>query len=48
MNQRLPVKTKTMTKPENKPTPKLWRCRSGFPKIAMPAKSIDPVKREEV
>jgi hypothetical protein len=34
------VKTKKMTKPENKPAPKMvWKW---VPKIAMPAKSIDP------
>jgi hypothetical protein len=34
------VKTRKMTKPENKPAPKMvWKW---VPKIAMPAKSIDP------
>jgi Ca2+-dependent lipid-binding protein len=35
-----PVKTKKMTKPENKPVPKM--VRKWVPKIAMPAKSVDP------
>jgi hypothetical protein len=35
-----PVKTKNMTKPKNKPVPKM--VRKWVPKIAMPAKSIDP------
>jgi hypothetical protein len=34
------VKTKKMTKPENKPTPKM--VRKWVPKIATSAKSIDP------
>jgi hypothetical protein len=34
------VKTKKMTKPENKPMPKM--VRKWVTKIAMPAKSIDP------
>jgi hypothetical protein len=35
-----PVKTKNMTKPKNKPVPKIvWKW---VPKIAMPAKSVDP------
>jgi hypothetical protein len=34
------VKTKKMTKPENKPVPKM--VRKWVPKIATPAKSIDP------
>jgi hypothetical protein len=38
--QKLPVKTKKMTKPENKPMPKM--VRKWVPKIAMPAKSVDP------
>jgi hypothetical protein len=38
--QRPPVKTKKMTKPENKPMPKM--VRKWVPKIATPAKSIDP------
>jgi hypothetical protein len=34
------VKTKKMTKPENKPVPKMvWKW---VPKIATPAKSVDP------
>jgi hypothetical protein len=35
-----PVKTKKMTKPENKPAPKM--VRKWVPKNAMPAKSVDP------
>jgi hypothetical protein len=38
--QKLPMKTKKMTKSENKPAPKM--VRKWVPKIAMPAKSIDP------
>jgi hypothetical protein len=38
--QKPPVKTKKMTKPENKPAPKM--VRKWVPKFAMPAKSIDP------
>jgi hypothetical protein len=38
--QKSPVKTKKMTKPENKPTPKM--VRKWVPKIATPAKSVDP------
>jgi hypothetical protein len=34
------VKTKNMTKPENKPTPKM--VRKWVPKIATLAKSVDP------
>jgi hypothetical protein len=34
------VKTKKMTKPENKPMPKM--VRKWVTNIAMPAKSIDP------
>jgi hypothetical protein len=38
--RKLPVKTKKMTKPENKPVPKrVWKW---VPKIATPAKSVDP------
>jgi hypothetical protein len=38
--QSQPVKTKKMTKPKNKPVPKMvWKW---VPKIAMPRKSIDP------
>jgi hypothetical protein len=35
-----PVKTKNMTKPEDKPVPEM--VRKWVPKIAMPAKSVDP------
>jgi hypothetical protein len=35
-----PVKTEKMTKPEDKPVPKM--VRKWVPKIATPAKSIDP------
>jgi hypothetical protein len=35
-----PVKTKKMTKPENKPAPKM--VRKWVPKIATLAKSVDP------
>jgi hypothetical protein len=38
--QKPTVKTKKMTKPENKPVPKM--VRKCVPKIAMPAKSVDP------
>jgi beta-glucosidase/6-phospho-beta-glucosidase/beta-galactosidase len=38
--QSRPVKTKNMTKPKNKPVPK--RVRKWVPKIATPAKSVDP------
>jgi hypothetical protein len=38
--QSQPVKTKNMTKPKNKPVPKM--VRKWVPKIAMPAKSVDP------
>jgi hypothetical protein len=38
--QKPPVKTKKMTKPENKPVPKM--ARKWVPKIATPAKSVDP------
>jgi hypothetical protein len=34
------VKTKKMTKPEDKPAPKM--VRKWVPKIATPAKSVDP------
>jgi hypothetical protein len=40
MEQKPPVKTKKMTKPENKPAPKM--VQKWVPKIATPAKSIDP------
>jgi hypothetical protein len=35
-----PVRTKKMTKPEDKPAPKM--VRKWVPKIATPAKSVDP------
>jgi hypothetical protein len=38
--QSQPVKTKNMTKPKNKPVPGM--VRKWVPKIATPAKSIDP------
>jgi hypothetical protein len=38
--QSQPVKTKKMTKPKNKPVPKM--VRKWVPKIATPAKSVDP------
>jgi predicted transcriptional regulator len=38
--QSQPVKTKNMTKPKNKPVPKM--VRKWVPKIAMPGKSVDP------
>jgi hypothetical protein len=38
--QKPPVKTKKMTKPENKPVPKM--VQKWVPKIATPAKSVDP------
>jgi hypothetical protein len=38
--EHLPVKTKKMTKLEDKPVPKT--VRKWVPKIAMPAKSVDP------
>jgi hypothetical protein len=38
--QSQPVRTKKMTKPKNKPVPKT--VRKWVPKIAMPAKSVDP------
>jgi hypothetical protein len=38
--QKPPVKTKKMTKPENKPAPKM--VRKWVPKIATPTKSVDP------
>jgi hypothetical protein len=38
--QKPPVKTKKMTKPENKPVPKMMR--KWIPKIATPTKSVDP------
>jgi hypothetical protein len=38
--EKLPVKTKKMTKPEDKPVPKMvWKW---VPKIAMLATSVDP------
>jgi hypothetical protein len=36
-----PVKTKNMTKPKHKPVPKM--VQKWVPKIATPAKSVDPV-----
>jgi hypothetical protein len=38
--QSQPVKTKKMTKPKNKPVHKM--VQKWVPKIAMPAKSVDP------
>jgi hypothetical protein len=38
--EKQPVKTKKMTKPEDKPAPKM--VRKWVPKIATPAKSVDP------
>jgi hypothetical protein len=38
--QKPPVKTKKMTKPENKHVPKM--VQKWVPKIATPAKSLDP------
>jgi hypothetical protein len=38
--QKPPVKTKKMTKPENKPAPKM--VQKWVPKIAKPAESVDP------
>jgi hypothetical protein len=38
--QRPPVKTKKMTKTQNKPVPKM--VQKWVPKIAMPAKGVDP------
>jgi hypothetical protein len=38
--QKSPMNTKKMTKPENKPTPKM--VQKWVSKIAMPAKSVDP------
>jgi hypothetical protein len=38
--QKPPVKTKKMTKPENKPVPEM--VRNWVPKIVTPAKSVDP------
>jgi hypothetical protein len=38
--QSQPVKTKNMTKPKNKPMPKM--VRKWVPKIATPAKRVDP------
>jgi hypothetical protein len=37
--QSQPVKTKNMTKPKNKPDPKM--VRKWVPKIAAPAKNVD-------
>jgi hypothetical protein len=38
--QKPPMKTKKLTKPENKPEPKM--VRKWAPKIAMPANSAEP------
>jgi hypothetical protein len=38
--EKLPVKTKKMTKPEDKPVPNM--VQKWVPKIATPAKSVDP------
>jgi hypothetical protein len=38
--EKLPVKTKKMTKPESKPVPKM--VRKWVPKIATPPESVDP------
>jgi hypothetical protein len=38
--QKPPMKTKKMTKPENKPVPKM--VQKWVPKISMPEKSVDP------
>jgi hypothetical protein len=38
--QSQPVKTKNMTKPKNKPVPKM--VQKWVPKISMPVKSVDP------
>jgi hypothetical protein len=38
--QSQPVKTKKMTKPKNKPVPKM--VQKWVPKIAIPSKSVDP------
>jgi hypothetical protein len=38
--QSQPVKTKNMTKPKDKPVPNM--VRKWVPKIATPAKSVDP------
>jgi hypothetical protein len=47
-NQRPPVKTKKwLSRRINLHWSQGW-CRSGAPKIAMLAKSVDPEKREEV
>jgi hypothetical protein len=40
-----PVKTKKMTKPEDKPVPKM--VRKWVSKIAIPAKSVDPKQSSE-
>jgi hypothetical protein len=39
-DEKPPVKSKKMTKPEDKPLPKM--VRKWVPKIATPAKSVDP------
>jgi hypothetical protein len=43
--QSQPVKTKKMTKPKNKPMPKM--VRRWVRKIATPAKSVDPKQSSE-
>jgi hypothetical protein len=43
--QSQPMKTKNMTKPKNKPVPKM--VRKWVPNIATPAKSVDPKKSSE-
>jgi hypothetical protein len=43
--QKPPVKTKKMTKPEDKPVPKM--VRKWVPKIATPTKSVDPKSSSE-
>jgi hypothetical protein len=43
--QKPPVKNKKMTKPENKPVPKM--VQKWVPKIATPAKSVDPKSSSE-
>jgi hypothetical protein len=40
--QSQPMKTKKMTKAKNKPTPKPRMVQKWVPKIATPAKSVDP------
>jgi hypothetical protein len=43
--QSQPVKTKNMTKPKNKPVPKM--VQKWVPKIATPTKSVDPKESSE-